>query len=83
MQTGADVGIWGGLTEDERRAFQRRQRRASRNATASARQAADKDRSLRALDAANNHVRANSHSGTSGYLLGTSGTGSEEGRPHS
>ena len=80
MQTGADFGIWGGLTEDERRALQRRQRRTSRNTTASTRQAADKDRSLRALDAAINHVRATSHSGTSGHLLGTSGTGSDEGR---
>ena len=60
IQTGADFGIWGGLTEDERRALQRRRRRTGRAATDSTQKAADRDRSLRALDAAINHVRANS-----------------------
>ena len=82
MQTGADFGIWGGLAEDERRALQRRRRRTSRTTTASTRQAADKDRSLRALDAAINHVRTTSHPDTSGPHLGTSGTGSDERRAH-
>ena len=86
MQTGADFGIWGGLAEDERRALQRRQRRTSRNATDATRQGAAKDRSLRALDAAINHVRGSPHPGTStgsGRGLDPAvSTGSEEGRSH-
>jgi len=59
IQTGADFGIWGGLAEDERRALQRRRRRTGRAATDSPQNAADKDRTLQALEAAINQARAN------------------------
>ena len=86
IQTGADFGIWGGLAEDERRALQRRRRRTSRTTTASAQRAADKDGSLRALDAAINHVRAHPQSSTSDHpdrdLDSTGSRSSEQGRSH-
>jgi len=86
IQTGADFGIWGGLSEDERRAIQRRRRRNGRAATASTQQAADKDRSLQALDAAIHHVRANPQSSTSDApdrdLDSAGSRSSEQGRSH-